>query len=116
MPLGPDDALVDRDRALGAKHRDARRAFVIAADAQGKIDAEIDAIGIAELDLRVIANRPEDADVGNDPLPRPDERHQLLAGEFALLIQVFELGELAPRARRALPDRPASHAYAGPKH
>ena len=70
----------------------------IAADAQGQIDAEVNAVGVAQLDLRVIARRAEDANVGDDPLPRADERDELLGGELAFLVKIFELGELGAGA------------------
>ena len=70
VPLGPDDALGELNRALGPEDRAARRAFVIAADSQRQVDAEINAVGVAQFDLRVIAHRAEDADIGDDPLPR----------------------------------------------
>ncbi len=71
---------------------------MVAADAQRQIDAEVDAVGVAQLDLRVIAHRAEDAHVGDDSLAGADDRDQLLGGELALLVQVFELGELGAGA------------------
>ena len=79
---------------------------MVAADPQGKVDPEIDAIGVAQFHLRVIADGPEDSHIGNDALARADEGDQLLAGKFALLIKVFEFGEFGEaRPERGFPGR-----------
>ena len=67
---------------------------MVARDAKGEVDAEVDAVGVGEFDLGVIAAGAEDADVGDDALSRADDGDGLLAGELAGLIEVFELGEL----------------------
>src|SRR5205814_1869944 len=96
----PDDAAGQGDRPPGTQDGGARRALVVAADPQRQVDAEVDAVGVAQFDLRVIADWAEDADVGDDALPRPDDRDQLLGSELALLVQIFKLGELGARAEK----------------
>ena len=100
VTLGSDDALGHVDRALGTEHGAASGALVIAAGAEGQIDTEIDAIGVGHFDLGVITERPEDADVGDDPLSGTDDGDELFAGELALLIEVFQLGQIRAGAEK----------------
>jgi hypothetical protein len=102
VPLGPDHAAVERERALRAHDRDAGRVLVVAADAQRQVDAEVDAVGVAQLHLRVVPDRPKDADVRDDALPRPDEGHELLGRELTLLVEVLHLREFRALAEEDL--------------
>src|SRR3954454_16248671 len=71
---------------------------MIAGRAQGQIDAEIDSVGVAQFDLRIISGWAKDANIGDDSLARADDGDELLGGEFAFLIKIFEFGEFAARA------------------
>ena len=97
VTFGTNHALRHVDGALGAQHRAAGRAFVIAAGAEGQIKAEVNAIRVGKLDLGVISDRTENANVGDDPLAGSDDRDQLLAGKLTLLIQIFHLGQRGTR-------------------
>jgi len=87
VSLRADNAVVEMDRAAGREDRAARRAVVIAADPQRKIDAEVDSIGIAQFHLCVISNGSEDSDIGNDSLAWSDDSDELFRGKFPLLIK-----------------------------
>ena len=56
-----------------------------------QIQAEINPVGVGQLDLGVVPRRPEDANIGNDSRSRPDDRDALVGSELALLIKIFEL-------------------------
>jgi hypothetical protein len=68
--------------------------LVVAADSQGKIESEVNAVGVAQFHLRIIPDRAKDADIGDDPLPGSYDRDKLLGGEFAFLVKIFQLSEL----------------------
>src|SRR5438477_8018727 len=94
VTFGADDASIQCDGTGGAQDRNPQRTFMISADAKRQIDAQINAIRVAQLDLCVVARRAKDAHVGNDPLPWADERDKLLGSELALLIEVLRFREL----------------------
>src|SRR5262249_42176133 len=90
------------ESALGPKDRDAGRAFVIAADSEGKIDAHVNAVRVAQLELGVVSHRAEDANIRDDALARPDDRDELLGSKLTFLVEVLELGELGAGAEEDL--------------
>ena len=106
MAFGTDDTLVQVNRALGAEDGAAWRVFVIAADSERQIDTQVNAIGVTEFNLRVIAHRAQDPNIGDDPLPGSDDRDKLFGGKFALLIKIFQLGQLRPGPEERFKIRP----------
>src|SRR5262249_30503527 len=61
-----------------------------------------DGVGERQLDLAVVAARAEDAQVGDDPLPRADQRHRLLCREEAVLIKRLHRRQFVALAEESL--------------
>ena len=78
----------------------AGRAFDIAAGADRQVDAQRNAVGKGQLDLALGPRRPQNADRRQHPPPRPDDHHRLFGREIAVLIEVFQDGQLVARAEK----------------
>ena len=96
-----DDAAVQLHAAGRAFERAAGRVRDVAALADGRMHAELELLGHGDLDLGVLARRPEHAHALDAAL-RPDDGELLLAGKLAGLREVGVLRELVARAEQRL--------------
>ena len=76
----------------------ARRPVDVAAEPHRRVNAQKAGIRKSQLHLVVIAQWAEDADIGNHLLARAENRHCLLGGKSASLIQGLLHGQLGTRA------------------
>lgn len=73
---------------------------MIATDADRQVDAQRDAVGERQLDLRRPAAGTEDANFGEHPPTGADHCHGLLRRVIACLVEVFLNLQLSPRPKQ----------------
>src|SRR4051794_25884681 len=95
---GADDALFEFEGAGGTHQKCAGCAGDVAGDADGEVEAEADRVGEREFDLRLFAQRAEDAEVRYQAAARPDDGDGLFGGEEAFLKERAMHGELVAGA------------------
>ena len=94
---GANEAILHFQHSFRSHDVAAGRAFDVAGHFYGQIDAELDGVGDREFDLRQIPAWAEDAEIWDHAAARSDERHGLLGGKLAFLIEPLVDGEFCAR-------------------
>src|SRR6188472_2692581 len=99
MPQCTNHSLVDLDATVRTFQYATRRVRNVAAFADRRMNAQLELLGHRDLDLRVFARGPKDADPFNATF-RSDNRQLLLAGVLARLRKVGVFSELMSLAEQ----------------
>ena len=84
---GPDHSFWYLEEAGRAHQHAARRVLDVAGNPQRNIEAKRDRIRVSQLHLVQVPAGAENAEIGNDPAPRANQRDRFLGRELPVLIQ-----------------------------
>jgi hypothetical protein len=107
VPQRADHAVRHLKKSRRPHQHRAGRAFDVAGNAQGNVEAQRDGVRVGQFNLVQIPARAENAQIGNHAAARADERDGFLRGKLAFLIQPFVNVSLMSLCQKEFPPLPA---------